>query len=150
MRKLTIMLLGALAVAAFATAAASGAGRSHARAAAPPALCGTLYKPACVAPQSVISSIAACRNTGRTISMPVKLHAIAGLKSAKVLFRGKTIKSLKFKGAPQNKFFRVKINTRGLKAGIYTVTVKVTDVRGVTRSKVAHFSICKPKPVFTG
>jgi len=148
MRKLVITLLGALVLSAFATAAASG--RSHARAAAPPALCGTLYKPACVAPQSVISSIAACRNTGATVSMPVKLHAIAGLKSAKVLFRGKTIKSLTFKGAPQNRSFRVSISTRGLKAGIYTVTVKVTDVRGVTRSKVAHFSICKPKPVFTG
>lgn len=150
MRKLTITLLSALVVAALAAAGASGAGRPAAHAAAPPANCGTLYKPPCAPPRSVISSIAACRNTGRILSLPVTLHSVAGLRSAKVTLGRRTIRSLRFTGAPQNRSFRITINTRGFKPGIYTITVRVTDVRGVTRSKVAHFSICKPKPVFTG
>ena len=44
----------------------------------------------------------------------------------------------------------VTISTRGLQPGLYKVTVKVTDVRGVTRSHTGHFAICKPKPVVTG
>jgi hypothetical protein len=150
MRKLTVTLLSALALAGLSAGGAFAAHHARAHSAAPPALCGTLYKPPCAPPSSVISSIASCRGAGTVIKMPIRLHSNAGLKSVKVTLRGRTIKSLKFKGRPTSKTLRVSISTRGLKAGIYTVTVKVTDVRGVTRSRAAHFSICKPKPVFTG
>lgn len=150
MRKLIVTLLSAFVLAGLSAGMALAAHRPRGHAAAPPALCGTLYRPACRPPGSVISSIASCRNTGTVLSIPIRVRSNAGLKRVKVMVRGRTLKIFKFRGRPTNKRLRVKISTRGLHAGIYQVKVIVTDVRGVTRSKVAHFSICKPKPVFTG
>jgi hypothetical protein len=61
-----------------------------------------------------------------------------------------TVKNFTFKGRPTHKSVAVSINTHGFKPGLYTLTVKVTDVRGKNAIRLAHFTICKPKPVFTG
>jgi hypothetical protein len=146
MRKLIISLLCVAAVVALATSVAAGHTKGHA--AAP--LCGTLYTPPCAPPSGTIVSIASCKNTGTMITMPASVHAIAGLKTATVTLNGKTIKVVKFSGRPKNGSFHVTISTRGFKPGVYSVKVTVTDVRGTNTVRIAHFSICTPKPVFTG
>lgn len=148
MRKLFVALLSVSVVAGIATGIASGAGH-RAHAAAPK--CGTLYTPPCAPPGAVFSSLAACKAAGTLISVPVKLHAVAGIKSASMYVNGHKVKTYTYKNHPRNvSIGDVPISTRGLKPGLYTMTVKVTDVRGVTRSHTGHFAICKPKPVFTG
>jgi len=149
MRKFIVTLVSVFVVAGL-TASIATARHGKAHSSAPPALCGTLYKPACAPPGAVFSSIAACRAAGAAVGVPIRLHAIAGLKSATVLLKGHKVKTFNFKGRPQNRSVRVAFSTRGLRPGLYTFTVKVTDVRGVTRKRIGHFSICKPKPKFTG
>jgi hypothetical protein len=120
------------------------------KAAQPTVRCGGLYKPPCRAPVVISRSVVACQNTGTTISFPIRLHSSAGLRSVVVRVDGKKIKSKKFSGAPTDASFRVRVSTRGFKAGLHTLATKVTDTRGKSKSKSVHFSICKPKPVFTG
>jgi hypothetical protein len=71
------------------------------------------------------------------------VHALAGLRSVTVFLGKKQIKTITYKGKPKTKHFSVTITTRGLKPGVYELTVKVRDVKGKTTSKNAHFSICK-------
>jgi hypothetical protein len=142
------MFMGLVAVLAVTTSLASGAAKPRAHAAA--ALCGTTYTPACTAPQATVASKAACRNTGAILTFPVTASANAGLRKVTVTFRGKVIKTVRFTNQATRKTFTVVINTHGFKPGLFTLTVKATDVRGVTVTRKAHFSICHPKPVFTG
>jgi hypothetical protein len=109
-----------------------------------------LYLPPCTPPKATIASIVACQNTGAILSFPVTASANAGLRKITVTFRGKVIKTVTFSGATTKKRVAVVINTRGFKPGLYTLTVKVTDRKGKTVTKTAHFTICHPKPVFTG
>lgn len=145
---LTMIVAGALV--AFSASLAAGKPRIHAHASQ--GLCGTLYTPPCTPPKAVVISKVACQAAGTTVNFPIVVTANAGLDKVTVKFRGKIVKTVKFKGKPTKKKLTVSIATAGLAAGVYSVTVKVTDARGQTHTSVAHFSICKPasKPVFTG
>ncbi len=55
----------------------------------------------------------------------------------------KRIKTITYKGKPKTKRFTVTVTTRGLKPGIYTLIVKVRNVKGKTTSTRARFRICK-------
>jgi len=149
LRKFIISLLGVVAVVGI-TASIATASHGRAHSAASGALCGTLYKPPCAPPGAVFSSLAACTAKASVTISNIRLHAIAGIRKATIAVNGHTVKTVTYTNRPQNKTIGVTISTRGLKPGLYKVTVKVTDVRGVTRSHTGHFAICKPKPVVTG
>jgi hypothetical protein len=146
MRKVLFTLVGAVAVVAMTASLASGAAKPVAHA----AQCGGLYQPPCVAPVVVVRSAVACQQTGTTIKFPIKLHSNAGLSGVTVKVGKKTIKKVKYPKHPENATLNVKVNTRGYKPGLFTITVKATDTRGKSTTRRAHFTICKPAPVFTG
>ena len=143
MRKVLILLAAVSAVFAMTASLASGA-------AAPPKRCNTLYTLPCTPPVIVASSKVSCASSGTTLAFPISLSANAGLRRATVRFGTRTIKSKKYTGAPTTSHFTVHVSTRGLKSKLFTLTITATDVRGVSSTKSVHFSICKPKPVFTG
>lgn len=149
MRKVFFMLLAAFAVLAVTANLAAGASKRPS-AHASVVRCGGLYQPPCIAPTVIARSAVACRNTGTTLTFPVSVHAIAGLANASAKYKGKTIKKVTFKGSPQNGHFTVVISTRGNKPGLFKLTVRATDTRGKSASRTVHFTICRPKPVFTG
>jgi hypothetical protein len=147
MRKVLFSMVGAVAVIAMTASLASGAPKApvgHA------AQCGGLYQPPCVAPTVIVRSAVACQQTGTTIKFPIHLHSNAGLSRATVKVGKKTIKKVTFPKHPDDTTLNVKVNTRGDKPGLYTMTVKATDTRGKSSTGRAHFTICKPAPVFTG
>lgn len=151
MRKLAVSLLSAVVVAGLATSLASASKGAKAHQANLVVRCGTLYTPTCAPPGSVFVSRAACAKTGRVLSTRIRLHAIAGLRSVKVILRRHTVLSKKFKGSPRSASVRVRFNTRGFKPGLYVFKVRVTDARGKSSTRVGHFSICHPAPPkFTG
>jgi hypothetical protein len=149
MRKVIVGLAGICAVlaASVGIASASGGGAHSAQAGV---TCDTLYTPPCGPPSAVVVSKASCQKTGKTLHFPIRLHAPAGLRKVLVTFRGKKIKTVTYQGKPETKTLSVTISTRGFKPALFTLTVKVTDVKGRTATRHAHFTICKPKPVFTG
>lgn len=113
-------------------------------------LCGGLYQPPCVSPTVIVRSAVACRKTGKVLTFPIRLHSVAGLAKATVKVGRRTIKTVRFKGSPTTKTVRATVNTHGDSPGLYTITVKAVDTRGKTASGRAHFTICRPAPVFTG
>lgn len=150
MRKLVFSLVGVVGVLAAAASFAAGAGAKQPAAHTSAVLCAGLYQPPCVAPTVVVRSAVACSQTGRTLRFPIRLHSLAGLRSATVQVGTRTVKTYKFAGGPNDKTITVVVNTHGDKPGLYTITVKATDSRGKTSTARAHFTICKPAPVFTG
>jgi hypothetical protein len=148
MRRFGLMAGAVAVVAASAGLATSSVARVHAHAAAP--LCGTLYTPPCRPPSGTVISIPSCRNTGAILHFPITASANAGLKKVVVMMGTTTVGTFKFKGRPTHKSVSQTINTHGLKPGLYTLKVQVMDVRGKTATRFAHFTICKPTPVFTG
>ena len=148
MRKIILMLVVAGAIVSATASLAAGKARTHAHASQ--ALCGTLYTPPCTPPKAVVTSIVACRAAGTKVNFPITVSANAGLKKVTVTFRGKSVKTVTFKGKPTKKKLTVSVGTSGLTAGVYSVSVKVTDEKGKSHTSVGHFSICHPKPVFTG
>lgn len=98
---------------------------------------------------------AACRASAAKVHIPATtITSVAGLKSVTVKLDGHKIKAVKISArtAAKNSFTlkNVTINTAGLKAGLHTVTVTAVDTAGRTARRVFHFTICKPKPKFTG
>jgi hypothetical protein len=150
MRKLFISLVTASAVFAMTASLASSAVKVRHAAHASAVRCGGLYQPPCKKPVVISRSIVACQQTGTTLTFPVTVRANAGLRSATVRFHGKKIASKKFPGNPTKSSFNVRLSTKGFKAQLFTLTAKVIDARGKSASKSVHFTICKPKPVFTG
>ena len=148
MRKLILSLLAVSAVLAMTASLASS--RTNVRAARAVVRCGGLYKPPCKQPTVITRSIVSCQASGTILSFPITVHANAGLSKATVRRAGKTIKTKTFPGAPTNASFSVTVNTHGFGPGLFTLGVTVRDTRGKTASKTAHFTICRPKPVFTG
>lgn len=152
MRKVVFSVVGVFAVVATTASLVTVAG-----AAAKPPLarvsvskCGGLYQPPCVKPTVIVRSAVACRKTGKILRFPVRLHSLAGLSRATVKVGSRTIKTFRFKGGPNDKTVTVVVNTHGDKPGLYTITVKATDTRGKSSTARAHFTICRPAPVFTG
>jgi hypothetical protein len=84
------------------------------------------------------------------LTFPIRLRSVAGLAKAKVKVGSRTVSTVKFKGSPVKKTVNVKVNTHGDKPGLHTITVKATDTRGKSSTGRAHFTICRPAPVFTG
>jgi hypothetical protein len=82
------------------------------------------------------------------------ITSAGGLKTVTVKLDGHTIKTVKIsaKTAAVNSYTlkNVSISTKGLKSGLHTVTVTAVDAAGRTARRVFHFTICKPKPKFTG
>jgi hypothetical protein len=97
---------------------------------------------------------AKCKIAGTTVAIPtIRVTANAGIKTILVaLTNTKTLKKFSFtKPGPQTKNISgLKINTKGLQPGVFTIKVTVTDQRGAHKSTIRRFAICKPLPVFTG
>jgi hypothetical protein len=142
-------LLAAVAVLGLTAIPAATATKSHAH--RNPPKCGTLYKPPCRKPTIVVQSRVACVKTGTILRFPITVRGNAGLRTVTVKLGSRTIRVVRFKNRPTRRSFVVAVNTRGSKPGIFTLTVRVTDVRGKSVTRRAHFLICKPKPpIFTG
>ena len=97
---------------------------------------------------------AKCRTAGTTVAVPtIRVTANAGIKTILVeLTDTKILKKFSFtKPGPQTKKISgLKVNTKGLAPGVFTIKIAVTDQRGTHRSIIRRFAICKPVPVFTG
>jgi hypothetical protein len=143
------MLAGVAAVAAVAIGAvgvASGASSVK---------CGGLYQPICTTPSITTTISAKCHKIGSTIRIPkITIKDNAGLKSITISLKGrkKPIKVYKnLNSATHKTIGGITINTKGLKPGVHTITIKATDARGKTVTKVVRIAICVPKPPpFTG
>lgn len=151
MRKLIVVSVGVVAALAMTASLATGATKAPAaHRSQSQVLCGGLYQPPCVSPTVIVRSAVACRKTGKVLFFPVRLHSVAGLARATVKVGRRTIKSVTFKGSPRTKTVVAKVNTRGDRPGLFTITVKAVDTRGKSATGRAHFTICRPAPVFTG
>lgn len=146
MRKLLISLIAVSALFAMTASLASSATKK------PRVRCAnnSIYFPPCKKPTVISRSIVSCQNKGTTLTFPISVHANAGLRRAVVRLGGRTIKTKTFPGNPTDASFSVRVSTHGFGPGLFTLSTTVTDVRGVNASKAVHFTICKPKPVFTG
>lgn len=149
MRRVMYLLVGvaaALAVTIGAVGIASGANTVK---------CGHLYQPDCTLPKITTTISAVCHKEGSKITIPkIAITSNAGLKSIVVTLKGrsKPIKVYKnLHSATKKTVGGISINSKGLKPGSHTVTIKVTDTRGKTTTRVVHIAICVPKPPpFTG
>jgi hypothetical protein len=143
------MLLGvaaAIAVGVGAVGVASGASTVK---------CGGLYQPSCTNPTIATTISAKCHKVGSTIRLPaIVIKSNAGLKTISISLKGrkKPIKVYKnLNSATKKTVGGITINTKGLKPGAHTITIKVTDSRGKTVTKTVRIAICVPKPPpFTG
>jgi hypothetical protein len=149
MRKLMFVLVAVVAALAMTASLATGATKAPA-AHGSVVRCGNLYQPPCVSPVVIVRSAVACAQTGKTLRFPIRLHSVAGLARATVKVNGRTVKTVKFTGSPTTKTVVTKVNTRGSKPGLHTITVRAVDTRGKSATGRAHFTICRPAPVFTG
>jgi hypothetical protein len=121
----------------------------------PPGTTNTQY---CAVGPPVLSAhalSAACRASAARVRIPATtVTSVAGLKSVTVKLDGHTIKTVKISAkAAATKTFTLKnvsVSTKGLKPGLHTVTVTAVDTAGRTARRVFRFTICKPKPKFTG
>lgn len=116
----------------------------------PPGTTNTQY---CQVGPPVISAkalAAACRSAGLRVHVPATtITSVAGLKTVTVTLDGKRVKRVTT-GSKNFTLMGITIKTRGLKAGLHTVVLTAVDSGGRTSRRVFHFSICKPKPKFTG
>ena len=97
------------------------------------------------------ASGAACRSAGAIFHVPrTSISSVAGLTRITVRLDGHTIKTVKKSSVKAYTLTGVTIPTRGLKTGLHTVTITAVDSGGRTSKRTLHFSICKPKPKFTG
>lgn len=133
---------GALAIAVASIAVAATGAR-----------CGTRYTKACTPPKFTVVLSPGCRKAGSSVSLPsTTFTSIAGIRSIAVSFAGRSLKTLSFTGrGPQQYTLKgVSIATTGFKPGIYPVTVTIKDVKGKVSTRTVRFSVCRPKPIFTG
>ena len=140
----------ALASAALAVAILAPAGQAQLPT-CPPGTTNTQY---CAVGPPVLSAhalSAACRASAARVHIPTTtITSVAGLKSVTVKLDGHTIKTVKTSAKNSFTLKNVSVNTKGLKPGLHTVTVTAVDTAGRSARRVFHFTICKPKPKFTG
>jgi len=141
MRKLLISLIAVSALCGVAASVASSAPPQG------PCAVNAIY---CPPPALHATSIVACQATGKTLRFPITANSAAGLQSGLVRFRGRIIKKKSFPSHPNTAHFTATLSTRGFKPGLFRLTASITDTLGKTASRSVHFTICKPKPVFTG
>jgi hypothetical protein len=143
------LAVSTFAAAALAVAILAPAGQAQLPVCAP-GTTNTLY---CQVGPPVLSAgalAAACRASGARVHIPTAtITSVAGLRTITVTLDGKRIKRV----TTSAKSFTLKnifVSTKGLKAGLHTVIVTAVDSGGRTARRVFHFSICRPKPKFTG
>lgn len=141
MRKLLISMIVVSALFAVTAGLASSA---------PPQGPCAVNKIYCPPPSVHVASIVACQQTGRTLKFPIRVTAEAGVKKVRVRFGGRTVKTKSFPREPNTARLTAQLSTRGFRPGLFRLTATVTDAHGQTASRSVHFTICKPKPVFTG
>lgn len=146
MRK--VLLITALAGALAVAIASIASGATGAR-------CGTRYTKACTPPRFTIVLSPGCHKAGGAVTLPATTFtSVAGIRRIDVTFNFAPLKTIRFSGSgPQQYTLRgLKVSTQGLKAGIYPVTVTITDVRNKVLTRTVRFSVCRPatKPIFTG
>jgi hypothetical protein len=92
----------------------------------------------------------ACQRPGVTFKMEtITGSANAGVREIKITVHSteRTIFDKHYSNSPLHVVIHgVTVNTAGLASGVHTVTVIVTDTRGKTASKTAHFAVCPPPP----
>ena len=94
---------------------------------------------------------AACRASAATVHIPTTtISSVGGLTRVTVKLDGRTIKTVKVSSKKSFTLSGISIKTKGLKPGLHTVTITAVDSGGRTARRVLHFTICKPKPKFTG
>jgi hypothetical protein len=144
-RKLTYVIALVVAVGAVAAGAALGANTVR---------CGGLYQPRCAPPTITNGGLTpACHNAGAVFTLPkLSFSAVAGIKSIEITVHSKpvTVLHVKGNGVRTKTISGVKIHTAGLASGVHTVTVTLTDNRGVKTTSTLRFVICTPVPRTTG
>jgi hypothetical protein len=143
-----VLLITVLAGALVAAVASIASGATGAR-------CGTRYTKPCTPPHFTIVLSPNCHKGGSAVTLPATTFvSTAGIRRIDVTFNFVPLKTFRFSGLGPTQFTLrgFKISTNGLKAGIYPVTITITDVRGRTMTRTVRFSICRPasKPIFTG
>lgn len=137
------------AAAALAVAVLAPAGQAQLPVCAP----GTTNTQYCQIGPPVINAQAlssACRASKARVHVPTAtITSVAGLKKITVTLDGRTIKTVKT-AATTFTLKNVYISSKGLKSGLHTVVIRAVDKDGRISRRVIHFSICKPKPKFTG
>lgn len=107
----------------------------------------------CTPPTADVTVSAKCHKAGTRVHVPaITTTANAGIRSITIYAHGKKVKTYHFSGqGPTSKVIKgLTITTGGLKHGIYSLKITVTDTRGVKHTITRRFAICKPVPVFTG
>ena len=141
-------MLPALTSAALALAVLAPAGHAQLPTCQP----GTTNTQYCQIGPPVLSAhalSAACRASASRVLVPATtITSVAGLKTVKVTLDGRTIKTV-HTSAKSFTLKNVRIKA-GLKPGLHTIVVTATDTGGRVAKRVFHFTICKPKPKFTG
>jgi hypothetical protein len=145
MRKLLSTLSLAAAIAVVTAGLASGAATKR---------CGTRYTPRCTGPAVVVVPPSLlCKTPGEKVTIaPIKSNSIAGIRKITIKVDGKTVKTFVYHGSgPQHATIKgFSVSTHGLSAGMHTVTVTTTDVRGKMAKRTVRFTVCTVKPAFTG
>lgn len=94
---------------------------------------------------------AGCRSAGARFHVPTTaISSVAGISRIVVRLDGRKIKTVRLSSAKSFTLKSITISTRGLRAGLHTVTITATDSGGRVSKRTLHFAICKPKPKFTG
>ncbi len=145
MRKVLLTLVIACVAVLAVAGLASGATKKH---------CGTLYTPKCRKPTITVRHIPPqCKKPSSTFTLPtVKIHSIAGIRKIQITVGSTVVYTKSFKGiGPQNWTIKgLKVSAKGLAKGGHSVKIFVKDINGKTASDTLHFTVCAPKPVFTG
>jgi hypothetical protein len=117
--------------------------------------CGTKYTKPCTIPSvNLRTPPVVCHKPSTSFDLPAAtLTSLPGMRKIVVTEDGKKVlKSVSFKGQGPQQYSvsRLKISTAGLKSGVHSITITVTDVRGKKASRTVRFSVCASVPVFTG
>ena len=138
---LTLLLGGALAIGVVAASSAATVRCIH-----------KLYCPG-VHPVIVHKTPKGCRALGKSFTLPdVKVSDRSGIKVITIKLGSKVIYTKTFSGRGPLTYtvHGLKVSTAGLHAGGHGITIYAKDFFGVSRTSSERFTVCAPKPVFTG
>jgi hypothetical protein len=105
------------------------------------------------APVVQVAGIGATCHRNAPVHINAKVSAQAGISRIRITLDGKTIKTTKVaSAAATSRTVRLTVPARGLKKGIHTIKIIVTDKSGKHTTKTLTFRVCAPKPKaeFTG
>jgi hypothetical protein len=148
LRKAISILVVAGAFVAGASGLALGA-QTHARADVSNTRCGHKYTPACLKPTIKTTASTKCVSPGSNFSIPrVRFTSNAGIRTIQIREGTKVLKTIRFKGQGPTQYTLkgLAVSTLRLDAGGHPLTVKITDIKGRTRTKRLSFSVCSTTP----